>query len=476
MKFKLILALAILVSLYTACKKDLGNYDYHPPSEPTLSAFKDSTFSALLGDSLILKPQVTLADADPFKDLSFEWRITVTEELREAVYTGYPLKMVYNLSPGLRAAKLIIIDKRNGLKYVIPFKVLGTTQFSIGKFVLSQENGVGKLSFVKPDNKTVLADIYKSFHNEDLPSNPVQLYFSDPLPYQPLTNQQFWVLCNDPAKKSPILESSTLLRKSYFNDQFFTPPSVITTGRLEAYMGTVPTGVVNNKLYVGVVSTAPFAPDYGKFANEQAGDYSLSKYFTRTNGFYFGFDIKSKGFVTFSGDGTYLGKDYLVDAAGTSFDPKNIGMDNLLFMQTGQSGTFYAFFKATDGNIYELGFSYSFDSVNRKIKAESKRLFKGAAFINGDTKWQRNSLNVFYFTFNDKIYRYNPLNEDLRLLDADFSGKKISMLKISADDNTLTVGTLGTVYSLDVSVGKNGVITQTITGIPGEPVDIVIRK
>lgn len=476
MKIKLILVLAIMVSLYTACKKDLGNYDYNPPSEPTLSAFRDSTFSALLGDSLILNPTVSLADADPKKDLSFEWKISVPEELREDIYTGFPLKMVFNLGPGLRSAKLAITDKRNGLIYVIPFKILGSTQFSTGKLILSSDNGQAKLSFIKPDNITVLADIYKSFHNEDLPKNPIQLYFSDPLPYQPITNQEYWILCNDPTSKSPTLSATTLIRKKYFNDQFFTPPSVINVGGLEPFMGTVPTGVINNKLYVGVTSTAPFAPDYGKFANNQAGDYILSKFFTRTPGFYFGFDIQSKGFVTFSGDGSYLGKDYVTDPTGTAFDPKNIGMEDLLFMQTGVAGTFYAFFKAADGSIQELTFSYSFDSVNRRIKAERKRVFKGASLVNADTKWQRNSLNVFYFTANDKIYRYNPLNEDLRALDADFGGKKVSMIKISADDNTLTVGTEGSVYTLDVSVGKNGIISQTINGIQGAPVDIVIRK
>lgn len=476
MKFKLIIALAFMVSLYTACKKDLGNYDYHPPSEPTLSAFKDSTFSALLGDSLILKPTVAIADADPLKDLSYEWRITVREEIREAVYTGYPLRIVYSLGPGLRTAKLIITDNRNGLKYVFPFNLNGTTQFTFGKLVLSNDNGVAKLSFVKPDNKTVLADIYNTFHGQSLPNNPVQLYFSDPLPYQPITQQQFWVICNDPNKKSPVLDASTLLRKNYFDDQFFTPPATIVPGYLEPYMGTVPTGVINGKLYVGVTSTAPFAPDYGKFANEQAGDYNLSRYFTHGSNFFFAFDIKSKGFVTFAGDGSYLGKDYTVDPTGTAFDPKNVGMDNLLYMQAGQAGTYYAFFKAADGSIYELAFTYQFDSVNKKIKAEHKRIFKGASLINADTKWQRNSLNVFYFTSNDKIYRYNPLNEDLRALDVDFGGKKISMLKISADDNTLTVGTPGSVYTVDVSVGKNGVISQTINGIPGAPVDIITRK
>lgn len=145
-------------------------------------------------------------------------------------------------------------------------------------------------------------------------------------------------------------------------------------------------------------------------------------------------------------------------------------------MQTSQSGTHYAFFRSPDRSIYELKFSYSFDAASRSIKAEQKRIFKGSTLVNEDTKWQRTSLNVFYFTSNDRIYRYNPLNEDLRLLDADFGGKKISLLKISTDDNSLTVGTSGTLSVLDVSVGKNGNIVRSINGIPGLPVDLVTRK
>jgi len=70
MKTKLIF-LILIAAFYASCKKDLGNYDYSPPSEPTLSAFKDSTFAALLGDSLILKPSVGLAGADIQSTLSF---------------------------------------------------------------------------------------------------------------------------------------------------------------------------------------------------------------------------------------------------------------------------------------------------------------------------------------------------------------------------------------------------------------------
>lgn len=476
MKFKIFILLAMVVGSYSACKKDLGNYEYSPPSEPTIKTFKDSTFSALLGDSLILKPVIGLEGADPLKDLSFEWRIMVQEELREVSYSGYPLKIVYNLGPGLRTAKLIITDKRNTLQYVVPFKVLGTTSYSVGQLVLSNDNGTTKLSFIKADGKTVQSNIYQSLNEQPLPRNPVQIYFADPLPYQPITLQEYWVLGNDPNQSSVILNASTLLKKSNFTSQFFNAPATITVGHLESIMGAVSTGVINGKLYVGTMSTAPFAPDYGKFANEQSGDYTLSKYFTKGGNFYFAFDAKSKGFVTFAGDGSYLGKDYVVDTAGKAFDPKNVGMDNLLYMQTGQAGTFNAFFKAPDESIQELTFTYQLDGSGRKIRADRKRIFKGASLVNTDTKWQRNSLNVFYFTANDKIYRYNPVNEDLRMLDADFGGKKISMIKISKDDNTLTVGTVGSVHTVDVSVGKNGNITKTIDGIPGAPVDIIIRK
>lgn len=478
MKFKSIAILALITVLYTSCKKDLGNYVYSPPSEPVVAGINNATIAALLGDTLIIKPKVTLAGADPLKDLDFEWHITVQEELREAVYKGYPLKMVYNLGPGDRTSKLIITDKRNGLFYNFPFKITGTTQFSAGSIVLSNDNGVTKLSFVKPD-KTILGDIYKSLNKDDLPVNPVELYYSKPLVYQPNTKEEYWVLSNDPNKSGVVLDASTLLKRTDFSSQFFSPPAVISSGYLEPFlgpvqMGTIPTGVINGKLYVGVSSTAPFADDYGKFANAQAGDYNMSKYFTHGSSFFIGYDLKGKVFITFGADGTYSGTNYKVDTASTGFDPKNVGYDNLLFMKPIEGGPSYAFFKTAAGTITELSFSYPMGS-DRTFRGLGKRTFKGSTLVDDDTKWVVNSLNVFYFSSKGKIYRYNPINEDIRQLDADFGGKKISMIKISMDDNTLTVGASGAVYTLDVSISKTGNITKTISGIPGEPIDIVIK-
>src|SRR5690606_19741320 len=173
-------------------------------------------------------------------------------------------------------------------------------------------------------------------------------------------------------------DAATLLRRDYFPSQFFTPPSEIRVGRIEPLMGTVANGVINDKLYLGILSTAPFAPDYGKFANEQSGDYELSPFFTHGSNFYFGFDKKSKAFVVFGGSGSYEGTSYSVDATSEGFDPKNIGMSELIFMEAGESGTSYAFFQ-TAGNVQELSFSYKLDETDKTFRADNKRTFKGSS-------------------------------------------------------------------------------------------------
>lgn len=473
MKFKYIYLLALTAMFCTSCKKDLGNYTYSPPSEPVVEGIKDVTFPAVTGDTLVIQPKVSLDGADPLKDLNFEWRIFVVEELKEIVYTGYPLKLLYGLGPGERPSTLFVTDKRNGLIYKFKFKVTGTTPFTVGTVILSNDNGMAKLSFVKPDN-TMLPNIYQGLNDQSLSGNPVQLYYSKPLPYQLFSKEEYWVLCNDPVKGSTIVDANTLLHKDGFKSQFFSPPPLISPGYLEPMMGTISNGVINNKLYIGISSTAPFAPDYGKFANEQTGGYSLSNYFTHGSSFYFGFDTKAKAFVIFGGDGSYLGTSYLVKET-TIFNPKAIGLENLIYMKAGESGTSFAYFKEADGNTYELKFSYKLTGTEKEIIPEHKRLFKGSPMVNADSKWVRNNLNVFYFSSNDKIWRYNPVNESLTELEASFGGKKVSMLKISADGNTLTTGVDGFMYTLDVTVGKNGNITKTVNGIPGAPVDVVIR-
>lgn len=120
---RILFIFSILVIGLASCKKDLGNYNYHVPSKPIVTGFTDSTFQALVGDSLILAPKVTIQGANPLTDLTYQWDIIVADEARTDTYMGYPLRIVYNLAPSLRDAKLTITDKRNGIKYFFPFKI-----------------------------------------------------------------------------------------------------------------------------------------------------------------------------------------------------------------------------------------------------------------------------------------------------------------------------------------------------------------
>ena len=92
-----------------------------------------------------------------------------------------------------------------------------------------------------------------------------------------------------------------------------------------------------------------------------------------------------------------------------------------------------------------------------------------------DSRWQASHFQIVYFTSDDKIYRYNPTNEEVHALDADFGGKKVTMIKLQKDD-VLMAGVEGSLYYLDVSTGQNGNVTKVIPGIPGSPVDVVVRK
>lgn len=478
MKINKVLILFLFIIAVYGCKKDLGNYNYNPPVHPTVRDLDGNTFPAIEGDSLILNPPVDYPGGNVLKDLTFTWRIDIPETYSSEYYTGYPLRIIYNLPPQLRVVKLTVKVKSTGIEYYYNFRINGVTQFSLGTTILSVQNGVTKLSFVQPDNKTIQSDIYTTVNNEALPVNPIQLYAKE---YPPQTGtkgvQQYWITSNDHATNGVIVDATTMLKVKDFTQQFFSSPAAITSANLQpdsrSYTGTT-NGVINNKLYIGTSNTYFEADVYGKFGNAQPGNYTLSPYFTQTNSYFFGYDTTKNGaFVSFDAGGNFNGSDYQVN--GTAFDPTGTGMHKLLFMKA-VSGLSYAFLQNDQGTIYELSFMLNMDDYNnRAILPLQKRVFAGASLIQPDTKWQKSQVDIFYFTSNNAIYRYNPLNQQLKALNINLGGKKITMLKLSDDDNTLIAGVDGSIYFIDVSVGKDGstLTKPTITGIPGTPVDMV---
>ncbi|MEO6893948.1 MAG: hypothetical protein ABI136_02875, partial [Ginsengibacter sp.] len=103
-----------------------------------------------------------------------------------------------------------------------------------------------------------------------------------------------------------------------------------------------------------------------------------------------------------------------------------------------------------------------------------KRAFVKPELINQNTKWAATQNGVIYFTYQDKIYRYNPLNLNFKILNTDFGGKQVTMIKIM-DQNTLVAGTDGSIYYLNISMANLGTKIKEIDGLPGKVIDIAFR-
>ncbi|HEX6428635.1 MAG TPA: hypothetical protein VF008_13160, partial [Niastella sp.] len=169
----------------------------------------------------------------------------------------------------------------------------------------------------------------------------------------------------------------------------------------------------------------------------------------------------------------YIGTGYQVTNT-TAFDPKSAGLNLLHFQQISDNNCF-AFGKAADGTIYELKFGAAYMGFIQ-LSPLHKRAFIQPSLITPLTKWAGAPGEIFYFNSGDKVYRYNPLNQEILPLVTDFGGKTVSMVKMIDNGNTLAAGVEGSLYFLDVSTGKFGDILKKYDGIPGSPVDVAIKN
>ncbi len=466
----MIITIAGLFSILmgTSCSGDLGNYDYTAPEVPVVTQL-DSTYSVNIGSKLVITPKVSFGS--PGK-LSYEWKITVPAEMREIRAQGASLDMYFTLQAGTYSARLAVEDTSTGMKYFYYFKINAKATFSEGIVLLTSNQGKAEISFINKDS-TVLPNIYEHTYGEPLPNGPLQIV---PLQQKSMTSLPYlgyWILCSDKKNPGVELDVNTFRRIKYFRENFFNVPEEdLEVQFLYPTTVGVMKGVVNGKLYIGASSTYYMSPVYGYFGIPVTGNYNLSASIIYNDNYVIGYDSQQKGLVYFDGGGTYYGTTYPTE--GVVFDPKNLDVD-LLYMSMVNAGTHYVLARdKSDQKIYEYKFSVKTSS--RTLSPLSKREFSGSSLVASSTKWVLSRTEVFYFTSHDKIYRYNPLNEEIKPLDVNFNGKPVTFLKLSDDGNSLITGTDGNLYFLDINTGKNGDIVNHFTGFTGAPVDAYVRK
>ena len=469
-----ILMLTCLGLCAASCNKDKGNYSYTTPPIPVVTNL-DTLYKAIIGDTLVIQPTVTISDKSHV--LGYQWRISAGPNADALIFNGLRLQMVYGLAADRYQAQLTVIDSTNGMKYFYPFIVQGNTIYSTGTLVLSNESGVSQLSFVLPDG-SIQPRVYRTINGTDLPPNAQQIVglYNEFINGGTLFN--YWILCSQGSNPGVEIDPNTLSNVRTLKDNFFSTPSTITPGYFvnNPSNGTM-TGVLNGKIWAGAYQTSPYSPIYDQFSLPASGDYQLfpQAIFNPTFPYFLGYEANKQQVVAFTNFGApaYIGTGYVNPVANPPFDLTNVGLAMLDFEQI-NSGNCYMFGRAANDSVYELEFGAAFMGIIQ-LTPLYKRAFPRQDLITADTKWASSPVEIFFFSTGSSVYEYNPLNQSIKALTTDFGGKPITLLKTSADGNTLTVGVDGSVFFLDVSTGKYGNVIRRFDNIPGSPVDVLQR-
>ncbi len=452
--------------LLVACSKDLGNYDYSAPEMPVITNL-DSVYPVLTGDRLKITPEIAFHDTTL---LSYEWRIT-GNDIDEIIYIGRELDMFFGLEARDYNLRLSIMDRSNEMKYFYYSIIRGQTDFSAGIMLLTSNQGQAELSFIRP-NGDVQADLYGQMYDEPLPGTPRQIVA---MRYEDLANKPYlgyWIICSDTRLGGVQLDVNTLKRVKYLNENFFsTMEEDIDAQYFFPVRAGVMNGIINNKFYLGASSTYYLSPIYGYFGLPTFGDYRLIPHLIVREAYYLGMDVDKSGLVYFDRGGNFFGDNYVVQ--GAAFDPKKVNLEVLTMLSVSDDVNYIFGKDPVNNQIYELKFSVKNDP--KTITPIHKKNFAGQSLVNENTLWVLTNTEIIYFSSHDKVYRYNPLNGELRTLDKVFDGKRITLLKLK-NAETLIVGTDGYLCFLNVSTGKYGEVIRDNNKIVGEPIDLYERE
>jgi hypothetical protein len=146
--------------------------------------------------------------------------------------------------------------------------------------VLSNEGGVARLSFVKPDN-SVMPRIYKTMNGKDLPNSPQQLVAANFW----WGMQFYWILCGEGEDPGMKLDPNTLSVMRTVRENFIVPSSTpITFGfQHQRSNGSALIGIMNGKLAQTYALGYPLSDPYGMWGDgylvKGDGAYKMGKFF-----------------------------------------------------------------------------------------------------------------------------------------------------------------------------------------------------
>ena len=129
-RFQFLLLPALLIFVFCACKKDLGNYDYTDANVITITTDMANVDPQVVvtNDSIVVKQNdslsvnIFLSQTKPSNDLSFEWTViqnaaNIANPTQYIVGSSQQLRTKIILSPNLYKLVVKVTDKTTGVSF-----------------------------------------------------------------------------------------------------------------------------------------------------------------------------------------------------------------------------------------------------------------------------------------------------------------------------------------------------------------------
>lgn len=198
-KYLSLFGLLGMISAFSSCYDDLGNYDYKEINELDVAGI-ESSYECDVDDSLHIVPLLKGTQYSDTSRFTYKW-----EANRSIIAETQELHLKVNLATGEKKCRYIVKDKKTGIEYYTPFHLAVRSATAADLIVvLSKFQGRAELSYLrldKPSNWAV--NYYSERYGENLGINPQQLLSTNAETSQglPVTHYKgrLLILCDDQA-------------------------------------------------------------------------------------------------------------------------------------------------------------------------------------------------------------------------------------------------------------------------------------
>lgn len=420
----------------SACKKDIGNYDYQDINEWAISEIEGS-YSAFQGGVLNITPTISYSkdsSNDPSK-YSYKWTSidnSSTPITKRTIAQTKDLNWTVSNPSSNTAYTLLyeVTEKSTGLTFRKSTKLTVSSNISDGWLVLNDINGEARLDFFNYVNNDFLHfnDILASNSTLTLSGKPKLVYFYQRRDPFSVVVAKSIIVGTDQASfiintQSNTFSSFTNITNSMSN----YVPAPYYADKIRAQGKSYLAYMLDSKgqlFYENATVGYAFGTRVNRLITGQ--DVTISPYFAEAYGnnstYALMYDVVNKRFLEHK---NYNASSSVPATTSTLFDPGNMNMD-LMFMDytPAISGQTYAILKNNANKIYLARIVCNASSFNPRAFDE----VMAPEMLNATQFAIDPSEGYIMYLVGSKVYRYNPFDQSNTMI-VDLGSRKVSLLK-----------------------------------------------